>query len=147
VIPGLSTAKLIGFGLGALAVLAFIGLSLRWRHEMTARGEQLAAICTATRAAANQRKLDCKQVPQQITFMGEAVQALSNSLKVQNAAVSALGEQTKAQQAEAAKARQKAAESAQEAEAASQRLDASSRQKPPQGQPCEPSKAVKEQWQ
>jgi hypothetical protein len=113
---------------------------------MTARGEQLAAICTATRAAANQPKLDCKQTAQQITFMGEAVQALSNSLKVQNAAVSALGEQTKAQQAEAAKARQKAQERARGAEAAADRLIASSRSAVPQGPPCKASKAVEEAW-
>jgi hypothetical protein len=145
-IPGLSTVKLIGGLVALLLLAALVADRGRWMHRAHNAEAQLAAICTATRAAANQPKLDCKQVPQQITFMGEAVQALSNSLKVQNAAVSALGEQTKAQQAEAAKARQKAAESAQEAEAASQRLDASSRQKPPQGPACAPSKTVEEQW-
>jgi hypothetical protein len=142
--PSLGTLKLIGGLVALLLLAALVADRGRWMHRAHNAEAQLAAICTATRAAANQPKLDCKQTAQQITFMGEAVQALSNSLKVQNAAVSALGEQTKAQQAEAAKASRNAEKRAQEAQGVSDRLIASSRSA---GAPCKASPEAERQWQ
>jgi hypothetical protein len=78
--------------------------------------------------------------------MGDAVTALSNSLRTQNAAVASLGEQTKQQQADSVRASQKAQERAGRAEATSTRLEASSRAGGAVAKPCEPSKALKEAW-
>lgn len=144
--PNLSTAKLIGAGVGLLAIISFVLLAFHWKSTMTERGERLTAICTATRTASGNPDLACKDVPKQISFMGETISALSNSLKVQNAAVASLGEQTKQQQAESAKASQAAQERSKKADATSTRLDASSRSSAATAKPCEPSKALTEAW-
>jgi hypothetical protein len=145
-IPGLSTAKLIG---GLVALLLLIGLILGLKHYKSLaedRGEKLATICQATRDASGHKNLKCADVPDQITFMGERGTALSNSLKVQNAAVASLGDQTKAQQAASARASKTAQERAGRAEATSTRLTASSRSGEAQAKPCAPSKALQESW-
>lgn len=138
--------KLIGAGIAALVV---IGLFLGLRHYKSLaedRGAKLATICQATRDASGQPKLNCGDVPEQIKFQGEAIKALSNSLKVQNAAVASLGEQTAAAQKESAKASVLAQERARGAEATSARLKASSRSGEAQAKPCEPSKVLKGSW-
>ena len=145
-IPGLSTAKLIGLAIGAAAILSFVLLALHWKNTMTERGQKLATICQATRDASGQKKLPCGDVPEQVKFMGEAVKTLSGSLARQSAAVAAMGDQTKAQQAAAAQASQKAQERAGKAEATASRLTASSRAGEAQAKPCVPSKALQEQW-
>jgi uncharacterized protein with beta-barrel porin domain len=144
--PSLSTLKLIGYGLGALAIIGLLAMVNGWRVERNHLRDWQTTVVSATRDASGNPKLAAKDVPQQITFLGQAVTALSNSLKVQNAAVASLGSETARQQQQAAQARQKAAQSAHEADASAQRLDASSRQTPPAGPPCAPSKAVEEQW-
>lgn len=73
---GFSTVKLILLGVGAAAILAFIGLSLRWHTLLLERDQQYADACNATRAASNRPKLDCNQIPQQITFLGDALNAV-----------------------------------------------------------------------
>jgi hypothetical protein len=145
---GLSSlyVKLIG---GLLAALVVLGLVLGLRHYKAladSRGDKLTVICKATRDASNHPKLNCGDVPDQITFLGQVVTALSNSIKVQNAAVAALGAESEREKAAAAQASQKAAMRARGAEATADRLIASSRVAVPQSAPCEPSKAVKESW-
>jgi hypothetical protein len=144
---GLSTVKLIGLGVGALMLLGLVLGLKHYKHLAAERGATIATICQATREASNLPKLKCGDVPAQITFMGQAVTALSNALKVQNAAVTALGAQSQREQAEAARARQNADKRAQAAESAADRLTASSHAGGHPGASCEPSKAVKEQWQ
>jgi hypothetical protein len=71
--PSWLTLKLAGYVGAGLAVLLFVGLALHWKSTMTARGEQLATICAATRAAADSPKLPCVQVPQQIAALGATI--------------------------------------------------------------------------
>jgi hypothetical protein len=145
--PSWLTLKLGAMILGAAAILAFVLLAFHWKSTMTDRGEKLATICQATRDASGHKSLKCADVPDQIKFMGEAVTALSNSLKVQNAAVASLGAESERQKAEAAQASQKAEKRSQGAEATANRLIASSRSTVAQNGSCEPSRAVKESWQ
>lgn len=145
-IPGLSAAKLIGLAIAAAAILAFVVLAFHWRDTMTARGKKLGTICAATRAAADNQKLDCKLVAQQIGEMGKSIADLKDGIAHQNAAVNALAAKSQADQAEAAQAAQKAATRAHEAQATSDRLSASSRSGEAQAKPCAPSKALTEAW-
>lgn len=145
-IPGLSTAKLIGFAIGAAAILSFVILSLHWKHTMTERGDQLAAICHETRVASGVPKLNCAEVVPQIDAMGEAIGTLTQALHKQNDAVAAMGDETKRQQSESARASQKAQERAGKAEATSGRLAASSRAGEARAKPCAPSKALEDSW-
>jgi hypothetical protein len=146
-IPGLSSAKLIG-GLAIALLIAFLVADRgRFMHRAHVAEAQAAADCQAARTASGLKKLKCEETDEQIAFLGEAVTALKNSLHVQNAAVAALGSESERQKAEAAKAAEKAQERAKGAEAVSDRLIASSRQKVPTAGSCEPSKAVQEQWQ
>jgi hypothetical protein len=74
--PSLSTAKLIGAGVG---LLILIGLVLGLKHYKAladSRGEKLEAICQATRDASNLPKLKCGEVPAQIGFLGDALNAV-----------------------------------------------------------------------
>jgi hypothetical protein len=144
---GLSTIKLIGLGVGALMLLGLILGLKHYKSLADDRGAKLATICQATREASGHPKLACSDVPAQITFLGQAVTALSNALKTQNAAVAALGAQSEREKAEAATAVLKAQGRAREAEGVADRLTASSNAGGLPGAPCEPSKAVKEQWQ
>ena len=138
--------KLIGAGVAALIL---IGLVLGLKHYKSladSRGGKLEVICKATRDASGHPKLACGDVPAQIEFMGEAVTALSNSLKVQNAAVATLGAETTRQQAASQQASKSAEKRAQGAEATSARLAASSRSGEVQAKPCSPSKVLSEAW-
>jgi hypothetical protein len=138
--------KLIG---GAVAALMLLGLILGLKHYKKlaeSRGETLAAICQATRDASGQPKLGCGQVPAQIKFMGEAMTALSNVIRVQNSAVAAMGSETTRQQQESARASEKAQERSKGAEATSARLTASSRSSESVARPCVPSKELTGAW-
>ena len=143
--PSALAMKLIGAGVGLLMLLGLVLGLKHYRNLANDRGAQLTAICASTRTASGNPKLDCKQVPQQIRFMGEAITTLTGALHEQNDAVAALGAQTKQQQADSAKASQAAQKRAQSAEATATRLEASSRAGGPAAS-CEPSKAVKEAW-
>jgi hypothetical protein len=140
------TMKLIGAGVGLLAVLSFIGLSLHWKHEMTARGEKLEADCQATRDASGLPNLKCGDVPRQIEFMGEAIGSLSAVLKKQNEAVDALKATSDQQQAEAERAILSASKRVHAAEGQTARLEASSRAGERLTKPCLPSDTLKEAW-
>jgi hypothetical protein len=144
--PPLATLKLIGYGVGALAVIALLAMVNGWRVQAHDRGEKLAVICQATRDASALPKLNCGEVPAQIKFMGQAVTSLSNALATQNAAVKALGAETARQQQASAQASQAAQERSQGAQVTSTRLEASSRSGERQAKPCEPSKALEEAW-
>ncbi|MDB5584330.1 MAG: hypothetical protein JWR80_9506 [Bradyrhizobium sp.] len=74
--PVLSTAKLIALAVAAAAILSFMLLAFHWKSAMEDRGQQLVLACDATRKAANRPKLDCKQTPQQIQFLGDALDAV-----------------------------------------------------------------------
>jgi hypothetical protein len=74
--PSWLTLKLGGMILGGLAALSFVLLAFHWKNTMTERGEKLAVICSATRSASGQPKLKCSEVPQQIQFMGDALNAV-----------------------------------------------------------------------
>jgi hypothetical protein len=144
VIPGLSTAKLIGLAIVAAAILSFVLLAFHWKHQAADRGEKLAVICQSTRDASGQPKLKCSDVPAQIKFMGEAIGTLTQAIHKQNDAVTAMGAESERQKAEAAKASQAAQKRSTGAQAMATRLEASSRAG---GPPCEPSKALKGAWQ
>lgn len=141
--------KLIGYAAGALAIVALLLTINGWRVHAAERKAELQAICQATRAASGQPKLKCSEVGKQIKFMGEAISTLSDSLAKQNAAIAALGAESKRQQAEADKAAAGAAGRARAAEQAAERLRASARAGVPSGAAagvCEPSKALSEAW-
>src|SRR4051812_3933275 len=88
---GLSSlyVKLIG---GAIAVLLLLGLITdrgRWMHRAHNAEGQVTAACDATRSASARPKLDCKQMPQQIQFLGDAlkdVKAKTEAAKAEDAA-------------------------------------------------------------
>jgi hypothetical protein len=71
--PGLSTAKLIGFALAAAAILSFVLLALHWKNTMTERGQSLATICQATRTASDLPKLKCADTAKEIGMLGQAL--------------------------------------------------------------------------
>ncbi|HET7596705.1 MAG TPA: hypothetical protein VFK15_07215 [Burkholderiales bacterium] len=144
---GLSTLKLIGIGVGALAIIALLALVNTWRVGYHDRGEKLAAICQATRAASGHPKLACGEVPAQIAFMGEAMSTLDKALKQQNAAVAAMGTETKRQQQESAAATKAAAKRAESAVSVSAKLAASSKVRERTEKPCEPSAELRRAWQ
>lgn len=111
---------------------------------------QLSAICTTTRTASGNSKLDCKATATQIGLMGQAIDTYRTALGSQNAKVKALGEQSASEQKIAAEAEKQAKESADEAEAVRDQLlraarSAAARRAP--GDHCEPLPQVKGQWQ
>jgi hypothetical protein len=117
--------------------------------RMVAAAEEALAMVLqryATRDASGQPKLGCGQVPAQIKFMGEAMTALSNAIRVQNSAVAAMGSETTRQQQESARASEKAQERSKGAEATSARLTASSRSSESVARPCVPSKELTGAW-
>lgn len=86
---GLSYARLIGFGLAALAVLFLVAERSRWMRRAHSAEAQVAADCQAIRLASNRPKLDCKQAPQQIQFLGDAlkdVKVKTEAAKAEDAA-------------------------------------------------------------
>lgn len=147
-IPGLSTVKLIG---GLVALLILVGLIAdrgRWMHRAHNDEAQLATICASVRAAADNPKLDCKKVPQQIAALGDSLKATTAALNDQNAKVAALGQQTVEQQAQSSAALKTAMGRARKAQATSERLAISSRSTPPQNAPQgQFSKAFEDAWQ
>lgn len=74
--PSAFAMKLIGGLAGLLALLGLIAGLKHYKSLAERRGESLATICTATRAASNVPKLKCGDVPAQISFLGEALNAV-----------------------------------------------------------------------
>jgi hypothetical protein len=134
-------------GLVGLLMLAGLVLGLKhYKHLADDRGAKLATICETTRQASGHPKLNCGEVPAQIGFMGEAIGTLTNALNRQNAAVQAMGDATKQQQAASAEALKRARTRADAATATASRLAASAAHGA-SGAACEPSAALKGAWQ
>jgi hypothetical protein len=142
--PSWLSLKLIGGLVAALILLGLVAERSRWMHRAHAAEAQVAQDCAAARKSAANPKMKCDQTDEQIGFLGEAIATLTSAIHRQNDAVTALGAQTKQQQADSAKASQVAEKRAQGAQATSGRLAASSRAGGPS---CEPSKALKGAWQ
>ena len=145
-IPQLSTAKLIGFGLGIIAVLGFIWLALSWKNERDALRDWQTVVVSATADASGNPKLRAADVPKQIRELGSSLETVKSSLARQNAAVTALEARTEQQQREASQASQDARTRAKGPERVSDSLSASSRSTERLAKPCEPSKALMEAW-
>jgi len=146
---GLSSlyVKLIGGLAAALILLSLIAERTRWMHRAHDAEAQVAAACDATKGAAANPKLACKDMPQQIRLLGQAITDLKAGIAKQNAAVTALATESDRQKAEAAVAVSRAQGRAQAAQATSDRLAASSRSGGAVAKPCEPSKALVGAWQ
>jgi hypothetical protein len=78
--PTISTAKLIGAGIGLLAVIAFLALAFSWRSERNHLLQWQGEVISATVDAANLKdragkpaKLAAKDVPAQIRYLGKAL--------------------------------------------------------------------------
>jgi ABC-type transport system involved in cytochrome bd biosynthesis fused ATPase/permease subunit len=132
-------------GLDAIHVLLLVAALFgawqtfgRWsQHRHTAKVEaQLASATNALTAA--RAELAASQA-------NEA--ALEKAIADQNAAIADLGNKSAAQQAAAAKALLNAQGRAAAAQASADRLRASARAGGASGGACEPSKALKDQWQ
>lgn len=145
--PSWLTLKIIGGLVAALILLGLVAERSRWMHRAHAAEAQVASDCAAARKSAANPKMKCDQTDEQIGFLGEAVTTLTNAIHRQNDAVTAMGAETKRQQADSEKASQEAARRAQGARATSSRLAASSRSSEAQAKPCEPSKTLKGAWQ
>jgi hypothetical protein len=139
--------KLIGYGVGALALIGLLLTINGWRVERNRLRAWQTEVVSATRTAADNPKLGKKDVAAQIKLLGQAITDLKAGIAKQNAAIDAMGKESARQQADAAKAAQDARERARGAEATAERLRASahSTQRLPGGV-CEPSKAVQETW-
>lgn len=144
-IPGLSTAKLIGFGLGALALIAAVLWFRSVLNERAELREWRDDVVVATRAASANPKLAESQVPLQIQLLGKSIAECKGALERQNAAVENLAKQTEAAQIMAAEASRKAAQRVKGIEGVINRLNASARSSKPQDA-CKPSETLAEQW-
>lgn len=144
--PSIATLKLIGYGVGALAIIALLTLVNGWRVERDHLRQWQTEVLVATRTASANPKLDKSAVAQQIKELGTALADTTSALTRQNAAVKALTDQQAAEQRASAVAQKAAQGRAEDAEAVAQRLRAQTR---PAGSTagCEPSKQLQEQWQ
>lgn len=144
---GFSTAKLIGFGLAALALIGF----LLWVNGLRTERNELRAwqseVVTATRAAADNPKLGKDGVARQIALLGQSIKDLKAGIANQNAAINAQAAETKRQQEASVVAQKRATQRAERAEATANRLAASSRSGGAQRNSCVPSEALKGAWQ
>lgn len=143
---GLSTAKLIAGAVAIAAFLSLVGLAYSWKSRMESRGVELTTICVATRAAADNPKMNCKAVPEQVKLLGQAVTDLKKGITDRNVAIAAQKAEDDREKAQAVAARNRAQKRATAAETAASRYLASSRQPVPAGA-CEPSATVKGTWQ
>lgn len=143
---GLSYVKLIGIGIGALAVIALLAMINGWRVERNHLRDWQTTVLAASREAAANPKLDKKDTAQQIKLLGQAIANLKAGIARQNAAVNALALESGRQKADAAQAVLKAQGRAQTAQASSTRLTASSLSSEAVAKPCAPSKALEGAW-
>lgn len=144
--PSALVMKLIGAGIG---ILALLGLVLGLKHYKSlaeSRGQSLALICQTTRDASGNPKMKCSEVPAQIKFMGDAIGTLTAALHKQNDAVAALGEETTRQQNLAVNAANQATQRQKPVAAAQQRLEASARSDGRKSAPCDLSPTLKDTW-
>jgi methyl-accepting chemotaxis protein len=147
VIPGFSTAKLIGIGLGALAIIALLAMVNGWRVERNHLRDWQAGVVQATREASGNPKLGKDQVSAQIGQLGKSVANLKAAIANQNAAVNELAAESGRQKAAAIEAAQRAEKASRGAQATSDRLAVSSRSGERLTKPCLPSPALKDAWE
>jgi hypothetical protein len=145
-IPAFSTAKLIGIGVGALALIAIVWTVLGWRSERNQLRQWQSDVVAATRDASGNPKLAKSEVAKQVRFMGEAINLLHGAIEKQNGEVARLGNETKRQQNAATEALQRAEKRSSGVLGVSERLAASSRAGERQAKPCEPSKELTGAW-
>lgn len=135
---------------GAIALLLLVALVVdrnQWKARAGDRAAQIEVICTATRSAAVNPKLDCKRVPAQVAELGASIAALKRSLANQNAALDRLAAAGAEQRKASAVAQERAQARASTAEGTRAALEASARSGGAQRAPCEVSRAVKDAWQ
>ena len=145
-IPQVSTAKLIGFGIGLIAVLGFVFMALSWRAERDRLRDWQAVTLSAARDAAGNPKLLVRDVPQQVRELGDGLKRTTEALNRQSAAVDALGRRSAELVAEASRTASAARTRARTPERVSAGLEASSRSSERLRAPCEPSEALTEAW-
>jgi hypothetical protein len=75
--PSWLTLKLVGGLVAALILLGLVAERSRWMHRAHAAEAQAAADCQAIRSASNRPKLKCDEAPQQIQFLGDALNAVA----------------------------------------------------------------------
>ena len=143
---GLSTIKLIGIGLGALALIA----ALLWIKDAFDDRAELRIwqddVVKATRAAANRPNLSIENVAQQITLLGEGLKNCKEKVGIQNNAINALGQTTATQQNASAIEQKRALQRVEAVAASADRLLKSSRSPGATAKPCEPSPALRKAW-
>jgi len=108
--------------------------------------KQIGEACAAARLAADNPKLDCKQLAGQITALGASLKEVTAGLNSQNAAIRELARQNAEQQAAAAAATKKAQVRAGQALSTAERLKASAGRAAPPGKECDPSDELKGSW-
>lgn len=145
-LPQLTTAKLIGIGVGILALVALIVTVMGWKTERDRLRIWQNQVLAATRTAADNPKLGADKVPMQIDLLGQSVAALKDAVARQNAEIASLGQESNRQQVAGEAAVKAAQPHAQRAQASSSQLEASSRSSAVLAKPCEPSAKVKELW-
>jgi septal ring factor EnvC (AmiA/AmiB activator) len=135
-----------------LLVQHFFLLNPARRHLVDERAKtaqltkQIGEACAAARLAADNPKLDCRQLAGQITALGASLKETTGALNSQNAAIRELARQTAEQQAAAAVAKKKAQVRADQAISTAERLKASAAKAVPPGKECEPSDELKGTW-
>jgi hypothetical protein len=144
--PSLATLKLIGYGLGALAIVALFTMVMGWETERDHLRTQVAATCAVTREAAANPKMDCKNVDAQIREIGLSVVNLKIAIIEQNDAVRRMSDASAKAQDEAVKAISSAKERVKAADATADRLRASASDNQRKKAPCEPSDELKGAW-
>jgi hypothetical protein len=146
IIPQLSTAKLVGMGVGALALIAAV---LWFRSVLGERAELRAwkvEVVAATREAAGNPKLGEQLVGQQVRLLGGAIKQCKASIALQNMAIGQLATATAEQGRAVAAAQKRATERVGAVDATRRGLEASSRSSAAQAKPCAPSNALTEAW-
>ena len=147
--PSAATLKLIGLGVGALALIFLVAMVLDWRSERNELRAWQDSVLTTTREASANPKLKARDVPQQIRLLGQSVAELKAAIARQNAAVDAIAKESAKAQEDAQKATSAAKERANAAEATADRLRASAARPRAGNAPscaCEPSETLKEAW-
>ena len=144
--PSLSPLKLIGLGVGLLALVGLVAMVLGWRSERNELRQWQVEVLVATRSAAANPALGKNDVAKQIEALGRSVRNLEAGIAAQNAGIDRLKAEQDRQRAASAKASRIAQERARRTGATITRLDASSRSPERLAKPCEPSRTLQEAW-
>jgi hypothetical protein len=138
--------KLIGIGVGALAMIAAALAINGWRVERNELRAWQVSVVTAASGAAGNPKLKAKDVSTQIRLLGQSVADLKAALARQNAAVEAMAAASAKARQEAEKAVSSSKERAKVAQTTADRLKASASASRIEKGSCDPSKTLQESW-